>query len=603
MFELSHQELLSAFLDGEATAEERLTVEQMLANDSELSNLLSQWREVGEVLRSGKPATSLVDFSDCIMQRIRQETPVFGGGVPASDLVDDLIRDSSSQDPAGSEIAWPSVANPAISSGVGDSVWHKRWQLGLVSLASLAAGWLLAAFIIPGGDREQPLASVSPRLVPFSASEFSERNDGALKSNPDLAELAELSVTVGGIEASGLRKRENRWEGQPMAQSPESVMARALTGDDLKTADPGVPVLGAAEPSGRAKVFESANSMAMDATLESSQPAATDLVAAAGLGDFNDFDSIEQLYFVDFKTDDPPLAVVSEIFTRNGILILSEPVEGWAQPDLPDSVSEPASANQAAAKSKVGNGTKPDGLNHLQAYSAGGIEAVYVVATREQLENAIQQLTNKADVSGFHLPPGLAASLLNYDPGVSSADASATAVADQPVFPHGFQPMEQLIAEERSILANQEQQLEVPSSALRTPPADGAGPAGVGRHRAAGVFHLEGTKTPGALSPLTTAPDASPLAAFPKVMAKARQLQPFAALPAVSALDERLEGPETETGSSLTRKPGSGTELADERGIEESAPKRAQVSGKDQDDAGAMVKFLLLIKTRLPSSN
>jgi hypothetical protein len=610
MSQPSQQEILSAYLDGEATEEECRLAEKLLANDSEFSSLMSQWLEVGEALRSQTPPVLPVGFSDQVMERIFQETLVREGDGTRGDLLKVLARDPVHQDSVASQTAWSTVGTPASPPTEVDKFWHKRFrsrfQMGLVSLGSLAAGWLLATFVLPGWANPERLASVSPPGLVFSGSEVANRLNGdpASKMEADLnlpreSESAiESAIIQGFIEPSNLRNLEAGLKRQSLSRSPDWEIARAVPGDEFKPVDAGALAQRSSQPTSDAQVLESANPSEMETAPPAWQPAASGFAAATeSLCDFGDSTPIEQLYFVDFKSEDPPLAVVSEIFTSNGILILNDPVEGLAQPALADLISEPGVTAQAAPDSKILNPIKPDGLNHLQAYSAVGIEAVYVVATRDQMENAIRQLSDKADVSGFHLPSGLAANLLNA--GISSSETPDRSIADQTVFPHGFQPMEQLIAEERSNLTAREKLAGDSALALNLTRTGGAG---VGGRSGEGVFHLE-RATPLASSPaLNTPSGTSPLGAFPKIMAQARQLQPFA------ALRTRPEDSNADLGA-RGRQSGSGAELAqlsewsDQRAIEDPAGQRSQFRGDDSNDAGAMVKFLLLIKTRSSSTS
>lgn len=617
MSQPSQQEILSAYLDGEATEAECRIAEKLLAENSEFSSLRSQWLEVGEALRSQTPPVLPVGFSDRVMERIRQETLVGGVDGTGGDLLNVLTRDPVHQDSVAAQTAWSTVGTPASPPAGVDKVWHKRFrnqlQMGLVSLGSLAAGWLLATFVLPGWANPERLALVSPSGLVFSESEVANSLNGDLASETradlDLPRESESALIQGLIEPSNLRTAEAGLNRQSFSRSPDLAMARALPSDEFKAVDAGALAQRSSQPTS-GEVLESANSSEMETAPPAWQPAAPGFAAATeSLCDFGDSTPIEQLYFVDFKSEDPPLAVVSEIFTSNGILILNDPVEGLAQPALADLISEPGVTRQAAPHSKIRNPMKPDGLNHLQAYSAGGIEAVYVVATRDQLENAIQQLSDKADVSGFHLPPGLAANLLNA--GISAAETPDRSIAEEAVFPHGFQPMEQLIAEERSNLTEREKLAGDSALALNLTRTGGAG---VGGGSGEGVFHLE-RATPLASSPaLSTPSGASPLGAFPKIMAQARQLQPFAALrmrPEDSNADLGVRGRQSGSGAELAQvdelaqlnELAELTELTGERAIEDPAGQRSQVRVDDSQDAGAMVKFLLLIKTRSSSTS
>ncbi len=71
-------ELLSAYLDGELTADERAAVEARLATDPAAQQLLHELRSVSQSVQALPIETLGRDFSEEILSRAREAKPVHG---------------------------------------------------------------------------------------------------------------------------------------------------------------------------------------------------------------------------------------------------------------------------------------------------------------------------------------------------------------------------------------------------------------------------------------------------------------------------------------------------------------------------------------------
>jgi len=631
---LHNEQLLSAYLDGEVTEKERSAAERLLENDPNFRSLLSQWRELGETLRALPAAHAPVDLADRVLSRVLlpgDRMSVTDGAAnweriqtnPHDNLLHERGLDQQVEALAESGLPGQGSGESVVRGSAGaSSVWRGRVKLGMVSLVSMAAGLLLALMFFPRYDQEAPPVAAS------SSPSFSVQ----LSDSPDAGGDGHLEgvgmARVAGIDRQLPVPPSSALIPQPGEQGEDSF--HAAKSNDLAAAQPeladaAISQLMATRSRGEGELANSqsrslfAGEARVEAGLAEADLAVPPAVAptlAVSDGkklddstdtfssyDYLDASPIEQLYFVDFKTDDPPLAVVSEVFTSNGIVILSDPVKPFNEQTDSQLAGREKSDGQGSLESgKIGQ-LKVEALNRLQEYSSGGVEAVYVVATKAQLDNAIEQLSDRANVSGFHLPPGLAASLL--------AEEEEGKGVEEGQFPHGFQPMEQLIAEERvtddgrsgggrSLIPQNSQAAGEGRSTqgqLGISGLGGLGGIGGGGRAGEGVFHLEQIAPAPSRQPSTIPPGKillmeeggrfyNPYDAPTRTTAKAQQLQPF---------NSSNSGNPSADSSDNSK---AGTEASAEQSAVDESSDRLQQATVGNEDSDSIVKFLLLIKTR-----
>jgi|GEM_PF-2782647 len=206
MIDLPHEELLTGYLDGELTSEERELVEELLRNSAEARQLLEELRALRESIRAlpryqispGQPADA---FAQRILQRAEREMLVAGTAIAATE---ESATDKAS--PQRTEQAGPhSSTEPAerthpiypadVSTFSGGSGWKKL----LAAAAVLAAAITL---MVTGPAQRGPATSTVAMH-----SRAAEEADAAIAAG-ELANagwLEEAPMTRGGgIAASSV---------------------------------------------------------------------------------------------------------------------------------------------------------------------------------------------------------------------------------------------------------------------------------------------------------------------------------------------------------------------------------------------------------------
>ncbi|MBX3413337.1 MAG: zf-HC2 domain-containing protein [Pirellulales bacterium] len=139
MTELSRDELIGAYLDGELSAEEKARAEQLLAESAESRQVLEELRALRSRLQGLPRMTLPADFSQLVLQRAEREMVL---GMPAAAATRATVTRS---EPTGPE---------AISMG-------HRWLRPLVYAGFAVAAALMIAVLMP--SQQDQSASVAVR--------------------------------------------------------------------------------------------------------------------------------------------------------------------------------------------------------------------------------------------------------------------------------------------------------------------------------------------------------------------------------------------------------------------------------------------------------
>jgi anti-sigma factor RsiW len=190
-------ELLSAYLDGELSADERAAVEARLATDPAAPQLLHELRSVSQSVQA-LPTESLGrDLSEEILRRARQAKPelvVRGSPDPAqaSDRRSPGISERETFDPSAGEVGRPAPSqSPSADAMPKIKIFGSRRAWFWASLA-LAAGLLI--MIVQSGDEPNkklpPVASRNGRVVqnqPTDESGQPARREISISATPKAA--------------------------------------------------------------------------------------------------------------------------------------------------------------------------------------------------------------------------------------------------------------------------------------------------------------------------------------------------------------------------------------------------------------------------------
>lgn len=399
--------LLSAFLDGELRQDQRELVEKRIANNQSLLTLLQQWKDQGNAIRSFPKHQLRGDLSQSILDEINRRR-----------LTGELA-------------AKPAVAltETRFLKTTEGARFRNNWRTTLVAIASLA-GMILIGFFLsrPDPTNQQPLVkNTDPKnsqTQPLAGSEGNETSsdvaldqvvdsESAIRSDPGAAGEKPKKSSIDSDASDALASRFN-------AETSDAPVALSESRQMMVENAPGRGGLGELDSSRQAlkdnQSFENPDlKAAIDLSLkEDLSPAIAHLRPSDKLptapakeqeaksleGDMavqhtpnEDLSrqavSIPQVYFVEFTSKEQPLAVVSEVFSRNQIeLRLPEGLEA----------SSAGSSNEA--------------LKTLAAKSSQGLEAIYVVATRSQLSQAMTELSDSANISGFEVTSSMLGKML-----------------------------------------------------------------------------------------------------------------------------------------------------------------------------------------------
>ncbi len=201
-------ELISAYLDGELTAEEQTLVEKQLRGDAELRRMCDELRALRFTLQS-LPAAD-----------------------PAEDLADRVLRQAERRMLTGEESvaqSTPTTCTPAVPAISETGPARRHWRLVAGAVASLAALLLLALWL-PGQLAEDSRMAGGSRSGDESGPQAAVLDDEA---TTDLAQLRDELPAEGVLEAESERinlpttpAQEKRAGEMADAQSPKAPADR-----------------------------------------------------------------------------------------------------------------------------------------------------------------------------------------------------------------------------------------------------------------------------------------------------------------------------------------------------------------------------------------
>jgi hypothetical protein len=361
-------ELLSAYLDDELSAEDRALVESRLAADPVARQTLEQLRSVSQSMRD-LPAESLGrDLRDPILERART--------VIAS-------RSQRAAAPAPSpEPPSPSCQLPAVTFG--------RTIRGWVWASAAIAAAILIMVLQPSNERNANLPSVAKRAE--SNSETSLPVNRQLAQNQPANRAADSSATPAPAmpearapTASFAAPKEHAAAGQssiaavPSSEPAESSDGFAPDASPLLTPADAAPEMAAAPPAAEAPTAGEAAAV--------NQPVVVRVLARRAAVDNNAFETLLQ---------------------KNGVVI--EPSAYRLMSEGRVAASEPAQAGSArsrelltdapaddVAESELKDDRQAAAANHDGAQQSGDIELVWVDAPSKTIISCMNELNRDAD--------------------------------------------------------------------------------------------------------------------------------------------------------------------------------------------------------------
>lgn len=365
-----NEALISAYLDGELKPEERLQAEKILAEDPRLRRRLENWKEQRDAIRLMSKFELKRDLSEQVLATIQQQQQARTEHLSADNEKAELPKSNA------------------------------NWHLVVVAVAALA-GIVLIAVLLRSPDSSRREMAQNDKLV----AESGDINSAEAKSE----EL--VSVAESGLASPQIRPRDENFD------RPDSVADSALAFEagvspgaseelmslETRIADPSSrrvqekvegDVLSPSDVPRVESSLASRSDFQPPSEKEREETESTQMVADRETGVPSPPSqpvAVPQIYVIDFRTGDQPLARVSEVFSRNEIEIFTDETSH----NLP-APSTPGDAPTFKQRSTL------------------GLEAIYVMASRDQLDRAIDELSQWANVTGFEVNSALMERQLFY---------------------------------------------------------------------------------------------------------------------------------------------------------------------------------------------
>ncbi len=388
------KDLFSAYIDGELYGEELALAERTLAEQPDAQQLIEQWREQGKSLRSLPKFQLKHDLSDRILEKIQEKSePVeSASAVPALSRVVGAVISRDSQSSVSESSATP---RPESSKFL--------WGLGVGVLSSLATMLLIiqtSGYRLQGSEGQETgplqIAMADPAgqggaVLPSDVSVAVSPQASPLSSEPDTDSVATMLAARGNHE---IRNADRIMA--PISEQATRLSERPLLAHDLGEAPDFAIAADSIAADSIAADSIAADSIAADIGPESETPVEPAVPTPV---------NIEQIFFVNFRANDQPLAVVSEVFSRNQIEILN----GGLSPDPTGhplagrKAAHPAQENETEGFIESAEPSNLRTMSRLYEQSPDGMEALFVVATRSQLNQAMNELADRADISGYQV--------------------------------------------------------------------------------------------------------------------------------------------------------------------------------------------------------
>ncbi len=275
MNEWINDELLSAYLDGEVTAEEQAKIEELLAAQPQVRQLLDELRALSVSLQSLPPARLEADLSERVI-RAAQRQILTGGDVaaestgPAGSLWTRLRKRLT-----GRAMFWPAVAAALALwivltdlGRVGDPLNHREIVHAPVPEMSAPDDSASIGAKNDSMDRHVAAGGMGSNRVPAGA-----RIEAAAVGKPDDAALSDVAAAGA---ADGAMPPPKPGMIDPVASGDEGVQRKSPESERWDVASATAkPQGGAAEPGGPMAYRDSSVADASEAGLSRSEPTAT----------------------------------------------------------------------------------------------------------------------------------------------------------------------------------------------------------------------------------------------------------------------------------------------------------------------------------------
>ncbi len=425
-----NEQLFSALVDGELKGEERARAEKLLAENPQSQSVIQQWRRQSAAIKSLPKFQLDPGFAARVMSAVSEKSRASTGNLKSP---------------------------------------LSQWRTGFAAIITLAAMLLLTLFVFPRAmEKIGPLASnvaVSPTAEPRdrgvgdNSKSDSPAADVAVsptaepggldvadkfKSGSVPADLPESSANLlsnapqqlvaqesaePSMGSAGMQSKSGAMSRSAKDYSPEDPSKKMATGQSSQrmAKAPSLPAFSgvAAAPDSNAR-RTSDEPVVEEPTVDG--PILADFPPPAPSGSTNQ-DAVNQVFFVDFRANARPLEAVSAVLAQNQIQVVQNaltenleltPATIDGEPDARKENPETASGE---AQSEFAT------LNKWSNQSVLGLEAFYVVATRSQMRQAIQQLSNQAPVSGYQVPQQQALVEIQIDKNPAAAQVDEKAAA------------------------------------------------------------------------------------------------------------------------------------------------------------------------------
>lgn len=374
--QISLQELVSSFVDNELLGDQRAAVEKLLAENPQLQRRVDEWREQADRLRALPRYRLPNDFSDRVLQAI---------AVPST---------SVNYRPVETGFVSPNLSDRTMAAASP----FAPWRMGLAAIVTLAAMLLLTLFAFPKAHQWHAVATSAVSKSPAAANEVGasmgmvveEKNASEGLNSGREFELQPEQVNAGKALADSDKPNALTEAADFMSRSGEEDLSKKAASGASKSAMgalSGTPTVKPVAPSAKLKDAgdrESETKIAKSEPTIKPQPSVTNSIGQA---------AVNQIFVLELPNETQPLEMVAAVLADNSITILNnQPQNSFAVVPGNQAPSHPASSTTQ---------TPAFGLTN---HSQGGMEALYVISTASQMQQAITELSNQASISQWQLP-------------------------------------------------------------------------------------------------------------------------------------------------------------------------------------------------------
>lgn len=261
-----------------------------------------------------------------------------------------------------------------------------NWQTGFAAIATLAAMLLLTLFVFPNVTDLNPVASLTD--IKSEADENSADRAGI--ESKDVTSI--VSKSSEAVAAKSFEKTDELPDStimkKRMDDANEGIMSRGRNDYANEQAKQGARKSKMAEFTERS--LSGAGLHAGPSSKSSPVGRGLGMVAGEMVANSNQSSTVEQILWIDMQHREQPMAEVKTVFAKNSIYLDKDQQQGRV----------------------------------FDNRSEAGMEALYVVATAEQMRQAIVELSDQANIAGFQVPQN---QFQQGAPGKSSVSGSDSA--------------------------------------------------------------------------------------------------------------------------------------------------------------------------------